>query len=502
MTKIIKALSSFFSTPRGFSICLVAILLFATVSRFYRLSFPSVYYFDEVYHALTSKLIERNDPRAYEWWNEPVEPNTSVDWLHPPLAKYTQALSMKVFGENSFGWRFSSAVFGIFVIAIVALLAQTYFHNHAVTLLAAFLTSLDGLLLSQSRIAMNDIHVTFFILATVTTYGVFRNRLEKKQSANAWLLITGILSGIAMGSKWSGVYVLAAAWIAEGMRLIASKIQRRQRLIHILRMIVFLGVLPVFLYVGSYTHMFLQGKSLVCFGNAVKQGECYCSQDSSFWVKGLSALFPSRTTQFEALEARGGCKRLISHFSELQNQIWWYQTNLKATHPYESKPLQWIVDMRPVWQHVDYSRTNDGFVANIYNVGNPLLFWIGLIAILILCVLFLVHIRTKRATPLFPSSSWRVSFLLLIYFLVWAPWTFSPRIMFFYHYAPAVPLLATLTAFVLVSFWRKDKRLHLLIAGIVVAITLAYMALYPLNTGIFMRQAYFDTVFSLFPSWK
>src|SRR5438105_1782547 len=99
MKHLAGKLSAFLLTTKGFIVALILILLFATIGRFYRLSLPSVYYFDEVYHALTAKLIARNDVRAYEWWNEPVEPNTAVDWLHPPLAKYTQALSMKVFGE-------------------------------------------------------------------------------------------------------------------------------------------------------------------------------------------------------------------------------------------------------------------------------------------------------------------------------------------------------------------------------------------------------------------
>src|SRR5258708_6454576 len=447
MKQFTKKLSAFFLTTKGFVAAVTLILLFATVSRFYRLSLPPVYYFDEVYHALTAKLIARNDVRAYEWWNEPVEPNTAVDWLHPPLAKYTQALSMRVFGENSFGWRFSSAVFGVLVVAMTALLTDVYFHKKSLTLLAAFLVSLDGLLLSQSRIAMNDIHVTFFILAAVTAYGVYRNQLERKIPGFVWLLATGILCGLAMGSKWSGIYVLVAVWITESMRLLLERTkQKRARFLHLLRMCIFLGIIPILLYIGSYTHMFLQGKSLVCTGNQVEQGKCYCSQDSSLWVKALSTALPSRKAQFEALEARGGCKRLISHFSELQSQIWGDQTNLKATHPYQSKPWQWIFDIRPVWQYVDYSQSSQGIISNIYDVGNPLLFWIGLLSITIITLLFVLR---KHA-----FFTWKIGFLLLAYFIVWAPWVFSPRIMFFYHYAPAVPTLAVLTSFGLVLLWQ------------------------------------------------
>ncbi|MFZ1721414.1 MAG: phospholipid carrier-dependent glycosyltransferase, partial [Microgenomates group bacterium] len=149
---------------------LLAILAFTFITRIVRLTSPEVYVFDEVYHGITSKLIARNDPRAYEWWNAPVEENTAVDWLHPPLAKYTQATSMLVFGENSFGWRFSSVIFGILTVWVTAKLAFTLFRDERVALLSALFVSLDGLILTQSRIAMNDIHVTFLMILAVWMY--------------------------------------------------------------------------------------------------------------------------------------------------------------------------------------------------------------------------------------------------------------------------------------------------------------------------------------------
>lgn len=479
---------------RKLLIGLTVILILTAITRFYRLSFPKVYYFDEVYHALTSKLIARNDNRAYEWWNEPVEANTAVDWLHPPLAKLTQGLSIRVWGENSFGWRFSSAFFGVLVVAVTALIAHVFFRQQYITLLAAFLAACDGLLLTQSRIAMNDIHVTFFILLTVAMYGAFRIQLEKKKSAGLLLLGTGIAAGLAMASKWSGVYILGAVWMAETIRIIQATRVLRVRLKSILRLILLWALIPGLVYLLSYSHMFLQGKTLICTGNEVKQGECYCSQESSTWVKVLAAVAPAKKSQFEALESRGGCKRLISHFSELHHQILWYQTHLNATHPYQSRPTQWALDLRPVWQYVDYEGINKGILANIYNVGNPLLFWVGLIVVAVTLCLF--SFRKK------PYFSWKIGFLLLVYFIVWAPWEFSPRIMFFYHYAPAVPIMAILIAQFFFRMGEKDRAGKALATGITALIFVVFLWLYPLNTGLPMSQEYFDTIFKLFPFWK
>lgn len=486
-------ISQFLLTKRGFFVGITLILIFATFSRFYKLSYPKVYYFDEVYHALTAKLIARGDQRAFEWWNSPVEPNTAVDWLHPPLAKYTQALSMLVFGENSFGWRFSSAVFGILVIAATGWVAHTYFHRRSLTLLALLLAASDGLLLAQSRIAMNDIHVTFFILTTVAIYAIFRRKVIEGKGEIKWMLATGISAGLAMGSKWSGIYVLFAIWVMEFVRILQSRKDLRQRLIKVVQFVVLLVIIPALMYLASYTDMFLQGKSLVCLGNEVKQGSCYCSQESSTWVVLLSDIFPSRKAQFEALEARGGCKRLISHFSELHHQILWYQTHLTATHPYQSVPWQWVLDIRPVWLYVNYDQAKYALFSNIYDTGNPLLYWTGIAAVLLVSFFFVTS-REER--------NWKLGFLLLVYFIVWAPWNFSPRIMFFYHYAPAVPIMAILIAYVFVSLSDKSKALKPVFAMLTIAIFLVYLAMFPLNTGLPVPMGYFDTIFKLFPTWK
>src|SRR5579859_5085331 len=175
-------------------VLLLGIVFFAFVTRVYRLNYPPQYMFDEVYHAVTAKLILHNDPRAFEWWNPPPEPNTAVDWLHPPLAKYTQAFGMYFFGENSFGWRISSVVFGTLLIFATAKLAEEFFDDKFVALTAAFLAACDGLLLTQSRIAMNDIHVAFFIIVTLLFYVRFRKAKNRRQIL--WLFFTGLSAGL------------------------------------------------------------------------------------------------------------------------------------------------------------------------------------------------------------------------------------------------------------------------------------------------------------------
>ena len=52
---------------------LLALIIFSlgTLVRFYRLNAIKGYYFDEVYHVPTAKMMAKHDQRAYEWQERP-----------------------------------------------------------------------------------------------------------------------------------------------------------------------------------------------------------------------------------------------------------------------------------------------------------------------------------------------------------------------------------------------------------------------------------------------
>jgi dolichyl-phosphate-mannose-protein mannosyltransferase len=511
---------------------LFCICLFAFVGRVYRLGEVKNYIFDEVYHTITAKLISRNDPRAYEWWNPPVEPDTAVDWLHPPLAKYTQALGMKVFGETPFGWRISATLFGVAVMFVIAEFVRFLFKDKQLALLAAFLSSLDGLLLTQSRIAMNDIHVALMLILVFFSYAWYRSHINEllqhpkreaklRSRLRLSLAVTGICIGLAMGTKWSGFFGFLVVWSFEIAFFLTTLHQiakdKKSYIKEIIARVIILGIIPFVVYVFSYSHMFLQGKTLICNGDRIEQGKCYCNQNSSVWALTLEGIAGGQNT-WTKLEARGGCKRLISHFSELHNQIWWYQTNLKATHGYQSRPLDWFLNLRPVWFYVKYEQDKS---TNIYAQGNPLLFWIGNVAVFasLLSIglqafqLLKTKLKTKQnqvwarvintLTHLtdFRTELGRLFYLTVAYFSVWLPWQSSPRIMFFYHYTPAVPLLATLLAYWLLKADKFEYGKYLLWI-VVAAITITFFLFYPNWTGITVPKAFADIFYFGIKTWK
>lgn len=440
---------------------LLLILAFSFFTRFYRLNIPEKYIFDEVYHAVTAKLIAKNDLRAYEWTNPPPEPNTAVDWLHPPIAKYTQAISIRLFGETSFGWRFSSAIFGVIAIFLTARLAFNIFNNKLISLIAALITSLDGLLLTMSRIAMNDIHVTVFILMALNCYTIYLNSKRKKLK---FLVIAALFVGVAIGTKWSGIFSLLIIGFFETINLLKtffSNISNNSLLTKIkillkntFQLFLILIVLPSAIYILSYTHMFLLGKD-------------------------------------------------FNHLIQLHKNIWWYQTTLDATHPAQSKPYQWFINSKPVWIDVIYSEQQR---ADIYAFGNPLIFWLGDIFIFTSIayeIYFLIGmIKAGGWSKVSSKNNTRIGYLLFIYFAVWLPWQLSPRIMFFYHYLPAVPLLSINMAYWLNKLLKKKKSYKALAIIILFSIFITFIVWFPHWTNISVPITFKDNVYFALDSWK
>jgi dolichyl-phosphate-mannose-protein mannosyltransferase len=454
-----KFMSNFILRKHSFIIACAALVLCAFFARIIRLNWPSTFYFDEVYHGFTATTYLHNDPKGYEFWQTPPK-GVAYEWTHPPLAKLLMAAGMVVFGENAFGWRISSVLFGTGVIAMTGLISYQLFRSKRLTLLAILFVSMDNLLLTMSRLAMNDMHFLFFALVAVSCYlsmkeALFKPTIDRKK-AGRFMFLAAISLALSLASKWTALYV--GAGIA--LDFVASiVIHRKFPPTRFFLAAVFATILIPLIYVLSYTQFFLQGHT-------------------------------------------------FTQFKDTTQQMWWYHTNLKATHPYQSQPWQWILDLRPVWFHVDYSANEAGKVANIYNTDNPLLLWFGLassatFALYLITRLVGMKLHDKEKTLLFSlKDDHHILTLLILYGMLWIPWLASPRIMFFYHYAPAIPFLCILFAVLANRLLRTGGLFAWIGRFLILSLMLCFVALYPLNTGIFMPQDYFTSIFTVFPTWK
>lgn len=413
----------------------IIILSFAFFVRFWRLGFPPSHYFDEVYHAFTAQQMARGNPAAWEWWNTSPQ-GFAYEWTHPPLAKEFMWFAISVLRDNPFAWRFFSALFGFGTIILIYFIVLSLFKNRKIALFSSAVASFDGLLLVMSRIAMNDSYFLFFSLLAILLF------LKNKN------LLMGIALGLAIASKWTGLFT--------GLAILVLFLVQNYRTFNNFKMFRFLFslfIVPLIIYLAAYTPFFL--------GHHSPPG-----QNASN----------------------------LKTFIGLQQQMYWYHTRLKATHAYQSTPLQWIFDLRPVWLFVDYKQSlrpdslKPDSTASIFTLDDPLIAWFGLVSIIFL----IIEIIKDFSVPKF--------FIIFSYFIFFIFWIKSPRIMFNYHYLPSTAFLTIAIGYV-INELSKTKNGKTYVAIFFLALIVSFVYFYPIWAGVHLPKNLYDSHFWL-TSWK
>ena len=161
--------------------------------------------FDEWYYVNVARVIlglpqsiGGNGKVAFQNVPTGLDPNHE----HPPLAKLLIALSTWTLGNNGYGWRIPSVIFGSICILALYLLLKKISTYQALPLLATFLFSFDNLAFVHSRIATLDIFCLGFMLLGIYWYysghsylsalGMSLSSLTKITGVAGFILIVGI----------------------------------------------------------------------------------------------------------------------------------------------------------------------------------------------------------------------------------------------------------------------------------------------------------------------
>ena len=172
----------------------------------------------------------------------------------------------------------------------------------------------------------------------------------------------------------------------------------------------------------------------------------------------------------------------VAQVVSLQKSIFDYHAGLGGdTHAFRSEWYQWPVIAWPMWYYSGSSYLPAGMVSSISCMGNPVVFWFGLLAILCVAVRCAWEKRASRAF-----------LLVLIGFLSqYLPWVLVPRSTFIYHYFASVPFIIMASVLVL-GRMRRRSRDGFIAAGVVlcVAALALFIAFYPLESGMPVSRAY------------
>ena len=164
--------------------------------------------FDESYYVNVARILLKlpQQPNVYP---NAIPGIDSVNQEHPLLAKLLIALSTSIIGDNGWGWRIPSVVFGLLSIFVLYLLLKKTGKNPLIALMGTLLFSFDTLVFVHSRIATLDIFVLGFML--LGFYWYFSNRMT----------LSALAMALATLCKISGLYgVLTLAVFHLGRELL------------------------------------------------------------------------------------------------------------------------------------------------------------------------------------------------------------------------------------------------------------------------------------------
>src|SRR5690606_27289544 len=145
--------------------------------------------------------------------------------VHPEAGKWMIAAGQHFFGMTPFGWRIASAVVGSLMILVMFRLLLRLTGSRMLAIFGALLLNFDGQQLVLSRLALLDIFLAFWIVCAIAALIADRDWTRRRMARapdggvwgplrglwlRPWRLLAGVCFGLAIATKWTALYPLAA----------------------------------------------------------------------------------------------------------------------------------------------------------------------------------------------------------------------------------------------------------------------------------------------------
>lgn len=443
---------------------------------------------------------------------------------HPPLSKYLIAFGIWLGEQMPFGhdavnglsggvyspwsYRWLNALTGSLIPLVVTGIAYQLTRRYSYAFIAGLFLALDGLLLVESRYALNNVYLIIFGLLGLWCLLLALNS-QRSLQRELWLVLSGIFFGASVAIKWNGLWFLLGAY---GLWVSAWVIQWVQGL----------GTAGLN---GSAPTVELQG---------VEKSPLERLTRLKLWQIILHlAVVPAvfyRLAWIPHLQVNPK-----DTFWGLQRQILSYHQRVgdgPNVHPYCSDWFTWLWMIRPVAYF--YQVTNPGdplptgksaltatpgrLIYDVHAIGNPFLWWLSTVAMAVVAIALMVYaiswLKARKASPplmfqppqavlaLNPTELWLGVFLVVNYAAHLMPWVPVTRCIFLYHYMGAA-IFAIMAIAWLVDRWISSRQFHLRMMGIgtILLITLAFLFWIPIYLGLPLSPSGFELRMWL-PSWR
>ncbi|WP_315097612.1 phospholipid carrier-dependent glycosyltransferase [uncultured Cellulomonas sp.] len=437
----------------------LAVTVLAAVLRFWDLGRPNRLVFDETYYVKDAFSLLVNGYEA-TWGEEPNPAFESGDTsgltttgsyvVHPQVGKWLIALGIQFGGGvgSSAAWRAAAAVCGVLAVLMVARIGRRLFASTALGTLAGLLMAIDGEAIVMSRISLLDPFLMFFVLAAFGALLLDRDHARRRlahrvaQRIDAgedlgdgprlgirwWRLAAAVLLGLALGTKWSGMYFLAVfgllsvAWDLTARRAVGVRHWWRAGILKdgVVAGFSMVGIALV-VYVGSWWSWFTHSEAY---------GRLWAVQNPDLGVQWLPPALRS--------------------FWKYHQDMWGFHNGLETPHSYAAHPLGWIVQWRPTsfWYPTEVSgltgqAAQDACGAEscsqaVVALGNPVLWWCAAAAVIVATVW------------LFRYRDWRAGAVLSGIVAGWLPWfVYAHRTIFTFYSIAFTPWVVLTLVYVI-----------------------------------------------------
>lgn len=493
------------------------IAAFAGVVRFWNLGYPAKFVFDETYYPKDAwSLLQFGVERQYvEKANDMIlEGNLNEDQLfqgtsfvvHPPAGKWVIALGEWLFGMTPFGWRFAVAALGTLSVLLLARIVRRMTRSTLMGSIAGLLLALDGLHFVESRIALIDLPLMFWVIASFGCLLLDRDWMRRRLAVAAeplgrfstpggwgpallwrpWRLAAGVCFGLACATKWNALFVVAAfgllTWFWDlGARRAVGAVLTVENALRSIRdavlAFVTIVVTAVVVYLASWTGWFVTSDGW---------DRTWASNGGGY--AGVLGLLPAPL------------QSLLHYHAE----IWNFHTTLHESHPYASNPSGWLVIARPVafyWVEnlgsAQGCKAETNCVQEILGIGTPALWWAGVVALLACLVIWIAQ------------RDWRFGVPVVGVAATWLPWfMYADRPIFYFYAVVILPFMVMAVTLVLgkvlgPSDASPNRRMWgaAIVGGYLLLVLLNFAYLYPiLSSEVIPKEAWLDRMW--FRSWS
>lgn len=457
-------------------VAIAAVTVLAGAVRFHDLGDPGRRIFDEVYYSKAGCLAVGYERETCAVTSEQEiawadRYNDVGSWVHPPLGKLVIGVGQLALGPDAYGWRFTTALAGTLTVTLLAWLAFLLWRRAAWAWVAGLLLAAEHLSFVQSRVAMLDGLLTFWVVLGFFLLVCDRRWIERRTAAavapgtdvppasppgptpppiaggsvdlwdayrsgaapgsasvppapettlgdpvasplwRPWRYAAGIAFGAAFATKWSGALAIVAAIVIS---LLWERTRRfRAWVEHPVRRTLVRESFPIAI---AFIALPLAVYYLSYVGYFVEFG-----WSPANWFT-LQREMLGFSTGLDAIDADG-----------------------EPIHGYLSAAWQWITVARPV----AYFYTDEaGVRREILAIGNPVVFWTSIVAIPAMVLAW------RRA------RDWIAGFVLVVIAVQYLPWFFVSRPKFFFYIAPVAPFLVLAVTWLVreLARWRVEPQ--------------------------------------------